>query len=906
MDNIRKCIMVALALALVLSIRAFGASESQAEYAELKRMMAESKAWNLGRLNKESVTPEVMLPAMEKYPAMVVLKQTLALAKDLAAVGVDVKKEKEALDALQASCASGDKDEENFKKVVALRRALAFKNPLLNFKSILFQKHNKPFDKMVSNGKTVSRGENHMIDQYLGFNQIKSGGIYVLQNPFSDVPVARNLLEQPVVSGRLKGNKLGDEGSFVGLDLDYDASRIVFAYTEAEWGTEKTTPAKRSQVKESVSDFVDPGANLEGEGRKTAVINTSRNPIIPDDWDWTNQPAGPRKSGGQPAHAKHYYWKKESAFHIFSVNADGSELKQLTDGMWNDTHPAWLPNGRIVFVSERDVGQTRCSGRAVPCTVLYGMMADGSDIVRFSYHETTEWHPSVDNSGMIVYTRWDYVDRDSDVAHHPWLCFPDGRNPRAFHGNYPRKRELRPWMEMNIRAVPNSPLYIATAAPHHGQAYGSIVLVDPREADDNEMSQVKRVTPEYVFPESENLPGKAMEIGRGGSQHKDRTSYLEPIATPWPLSEKYFLAVYARRGDEAYGIYLCDVWGNRELLYREEGMSALHPIPFSPRKRPPIVQNESKIAKADRPGGMPMPTTGEVAINDVYQSIHPWPKGPKLKELRVVTIFPKDTYEANDPKIGVSDQSLARGSLGTVPIEDDGSVYFTMPAGCEFYMQVIDEKGIAVQTMRSGTYVHPGEKMSCVGCHEPKQTGSLREGRMPKAFMRPPSILKSEGEGTFPITFPRLVQPVLDKHCVSCHDQQRAKGKKQVPSLSAKSSTKLGWSEAYCALTKNHTKPDSMAWSKCGGNGVMEHHKELQYSVPGEIGARVSKLYKMLAAGHNDVKLSPEEMRRITCWLDCNSVFYGAYQDAESQSRGSLVWPKLGLPIGFNKKEGVK
>lgn len=97
-----------------------------------------------------------------------------------------------------------------------------------------------------------------------------------------------------------------------------------------------------------------------------------------------------------------------------------------------------------------------------------------------------------------------------------------------------------------------------------------------------------------------------------------------------------------------------------------------------------------------------------------------------------------------------------------------------------------------------------------------------------------------------------------------------------------------------------------MAWSTCGGNGVMEQHKELQYSIPGEIGARVSKLYKMLAAGHKEVKLSPEELRRITCWLDCNSVFYGAYQEAPKQSKGERVWPKLGLPIGFNKEEEGK
>ena len=317
MNNRRSYFSCVIGVALLGAMQALAITETQAEYAELKRVMAESKVWDVTRLQKESITPEVMLPATEKYPAMVALKQALALAKDLATAGVDVSKEKAALDALQAACATGENDEASFTSVVAIRRALAFKNPLLSFKSIVFQKHNKPFDKMSSNGKTVSRGENHMIDQYLGFNQIKGGGIFVLENPFSDKPTARNVLSKPVVSGRLQGKTLGDEGSFVGLDLDYDASRIVFSYTEAEWGVDKNQKVKASG-KEHVAEVADPVVNLEVEGRKSSSINSSRYPIIPDDWDWTDQPAGPRKSGGQPAHAKHYYWKKR-ARSIFSV-----------------------------------------------------------------------------------------------------------------------------------------------------------------------------------------------------------------------------------------------------------------------------------------------------------------------------------------------------------------------------------------------------------------------------------------------------------------------------------------------------------------------------------------------------------------------------------------------------------
>ena len=138
------------------------------------------------------------------------------------------------------------------------------------------------------------------------------------------------------------------------------------------------------------------------------------------------------------------------------------------------------------------------------------MMRDGSDIIPLSFHETNEWNPSVDQDGMIAYTRWDYVDRDSDIAHHLWLCYPDGRDPRSYHANYPERREFRPWMELSIRAIPGSRRHVAVAAPHHGYNYGSLVLIDQSREDDNAMNQISRLTPEAHFPESESAPGKPL------------------------------------------------------------------------------------------------------------------------------------------------------------------------------------------------------------------------------------------------------------------------------------------------------------------------------------------------------------------------------------------------------------
>jgi hypothetical protein len=290
-------------------------------------------------------------------------------------------------------------------------------------------------------------------------------------------------------------------------------------------------------------------------------------------------------------------------------------------------------------------------------------------------------------------------------------------------------------------------------------------------------------------------------------------------------------------------------------------------------------------AAADRPAGADV-SLGTVMVMNVYESDRPWPPGVAIKHLRVINLFPKENSIQDEPNIGHASQSLARGVLGTVPVEPDGSAHFRAPTGAGLYFQALDEHGLAVQTMRSATYLHPGETLTCVGCHEAKHTAvrTPPTGRMPLALGRPPSDLQPEAPGSYPLSFPRLVQPVLDRHCVSCHDEKKTE---KAPSLRGDRFGRFGWSEAFHSL-----RPFS--WGMSGGNGIAL--KERQYSVPGEDGARVSKLFQLLAGGHHDVALPPEDRRRITLWLDCNSNFYGAYHDTSAQARGALVRPRFGVP----------
>ena len=677
-------------------------------------------------------------------------------------------------------------------------------------RAIAFSNPLLDFDKILFIKKHRSTF-NHMCDQYYGINSKPGGGLFILSDPFTDSPKIKNILADSVVEkGRLKGQKL-NEGSFVAPDLSYDGKKLLFAYVECE-GTKKhfhhTDPSKG-------------------------------------------------------------HWDKQRCFHIFSSNIDGTELKQLTDGTWNDFDPVFLPNGRVAFITERRGGYLRC-GRVCPTYTLYDMNPDGTDIRCLSPHETNEWHPSVTNDGMIIYTRWDYVDRHGCTAHQPWITYPDGRDSRSVHGNFAPRRS-RPDMELDIRSIPGSRKFVSTAAPHHGQAFGSLVIIDPQVEDDDAMAPLKRLTPEVGFPESQ-----------GGRQ---------AYGTPWPLNEKYYLCVYDSRikrgqgrqgrkfvrGD--YGIYLVDVFGNKELIYRDPDIASQSPIPLLPREKPPVIPDKSvRIADGKE-------ATGTMAVINVYDTLKPWDEDIKIEKLRVYQIIPMSVPSGNPPhETGLREPTsrdsvvLARYVLGTVPVEKDGSAHFTVPADTELFFQVLDKDGLAVQSMRSATYVKPGENLVCQGCHEPKQRAPQAMKSIPAAMRRSPSKLKPDVDGTNPFSYPRLVQPVLDKNCLPCHKKHPEKAPRLDSEVIAKGRQK--WYASYHSLIKDYA--------------FYSYGNPLR-TTPGKFGARASKLYKMLKKGHHDVKLSDEEMHRITVWLDSCSIFYGVYekQGGKAQLRGEIVYPTL-------------
>lgn len=552
-------------------------------------------------------------------------------------------------------------------------------------------------------------------------------------------------------------------------------------------------------------------------------------------------------------------------YHIYDVDPAGEDLRQLTDERHDDFDPCPLPDGGIAFMSTRRGGFTRCNNpwEPIPVYTLHRMTADGEDIRTLSFHETNEWHPSVMADGRIVYTRWDYVDRSAANYHGLWAANPDGTAPVSLFGNYTDRINAL----FQAHAIPGSQRIAFIAGAHHADVGGSLAILDPSRAavdprtGTDRMDAVEVLTPEVCFPEAPGWP----------------TSYFH---SPWPLSENYFLVSFgfgklpgmSSGGDhDTTGLYYFDRFGGLELLYRDPQIACMYPILLAPRPKPPVIATTCDATLGDE---------GAFLLTDVRRSIQPLPEGRRIAALRIFQVLPKTTPVVNQPRIGHANAEGARMLLGTVPVEADGSAYFRAPARKPLYFQAVDDAGRAVQSMRSTAYLQPGERRGCVGCHEPVGA-TAPAARETLALAREPSKIQPGPDGTQPMSYTRLVQPVLDKHCVRCHDGSEGKDKSPL----------VLTGEAAGVFTRSYDSLKAyLRWHEWGGKSISQ-----VATVPGRIGADESRLTQVLtdATHAPEVKLAGEERERLYVWLDGNVPFYGTYEaDAQAaQKRGEAVPP---------------
>jgi hypothetical protein len=566
----------------------------------------------------------------------------------------------------------------------------------------------------------------------------------------------------------------------------------------------------------------------------------------------------------------HYY-------HLYEIGADGTGLRQITNDRFDDLMPEWLPDGGLAFVSTRRRATSRCfwwgySDRWHSFT-MFRMNPDGSKIQQLSWNDVNDWFPAVSNSGHLLFARWDYIDRDAVTHQNLWSMRPDGSNPMAVWGNETPK----PHCTFQAKSIPGSSKIVCVASAHHAITGGPVILIDPT-VHNNSQDAITHVTPGH-YPECERGPNN------------------EWYNAPWPFSEKLFLVAYSRDNlmyeparnnpDYALGLYVLDAQGNREVLFRDGTIGATCPTPLVRRPMPPELPSVNNPLLAKR--GL-----GEMFLSDVYEGLPKATRGT-LKQIRVVQVFPKTTRDSMVPRIGVAGEENTRAILGVTPVEADGSARFLVPAGKPILLQVLDANGFAYRTMRSSTSLMPGERVSCVGCHENKMMVSTAAAKVVIAMKREAAELTPTPESGRPYGFVENVQPLFDAKCVSCHNDKESKGG---INLSRTLMGSNGYTASYETLctTKGADGKAVRRLSKKNGRPLVTFYamrNQIQVTPEGGMdGAIGSGLVQMLKAGHGEVKLTAPELLRVGTWIDMNAVFYGVYEPAEQ-----LALQREGKPV---------
>ncbi len=753
------------------------------------------------------VTDRPAVPGDEPYwgrlARLAPLERVLVLFEELtdrlAAKGLDVDQPRRQATELRRQALEDPDCQALYVSARLAKRALFFRDPdLASLERILFAKRH-PFL------------ESHNYSEHLDGIMEPGGGVYVLSIP-RDLQ-GRFRPDQAVVQQLFDGS----DGIVREPTADYDAQNIYFAYRPDQ-------------------------------------------PLV-EGWD--------------------SYW------HLRTMRADGSGQKRLTDGPYHDFDAVCLPDGGLAFHT------TRCEVRFLcwrpQAYVLYRMEADGSQIQRLSYANLSEWKPSVMQDGRILWTRSEYLDKGADFGHTLWAIRPDGTHPELIFGNN------TPNCYSQAHEVPGTNEIVCTLMSH-GDHQGPIALID-RSKGPFDTAAITNITPD-------TRPHYQMS-----------RSHHDSFRDPYPISSDHFLVAHNPDNQHNWCLYVIDRYGNRELLYADPTISSKRPSPLRPRPRPPV-------AATTRDDQLARQNLGQFTIQDVYIGLGSSVARGQAKYLHVAEEIPPTLerlacgqYRADHPPFTdfyaapvhlvrgpaatfktrtpnallgplrtnhnwsnhVQQVSpglyqvreaqgwpsyVAKASLGTVPIEQDGSVNFLAPAGKVLYFQLLDQHWNELQRMRSVVQLQAGERRSCVGCHEDRHASPTLE--VGSALFQPPRSLQPASWGSAAFDYQQVVQPVLDANCVSCHDGSQP-----------------GRSDLRGSLD-NDRVPKSYRTLIEGG---WVHYFDFTYGMrhfkaePLSFGTLQSRLWTVLADEHHqEVSLDQAELRAIKTWIHLNCPLWPDYE----------------------------
>ena len=568
--------------------------------------------------------------------------------------------------------------------------------------------------------------------------------------------------------------------------------------------------------------------------------------------------------------------------HLHETKMSDGTTRTITaasDREVNHYDACYLPNGRICSVCN-------ACWQTVPCVAarnvgnLHILDADGANERRITYDQDHDWNPIVTEDGRVLFTRWEYADTPHYFSRLVMRMNPDGTGQMEYYGSNSYWPNSLFWPV----PIPGQPQrFVAIVSGHHYANRAGLPYIFDVQKGRHEADGVVQMLTDRKKKTEPIIKDRLVE----GIWPLYAACYPLAVGPDNKGAGTYFLVSRLKSATAGWDLCLVDRFDNvtpiREASFENgQPVSWMSARPLQKRPVPRVIPDRIDVAA----------TNATIYLVDIYRGdgLKGVPRG-SIKKLRLGTFSYR--YFGN----GFTFATAYEGSwdikriIGEVPVAEDGSAIFRVPANTPVFVQPLDAEGKAQALMRSWYNAMPGEVGSCVGCHEaqnsipPSSLGTVnRPPDEPEPFFGPPRAY----------SFEREIQPILSRRCVGCHDDK-----------SEAKSGRPDFRDARLRPPERELVPRNCHWWSWLGtkhyNPHLDHEGdhfspaywrlqryvrhaglEADYNLlpPAEFEADTSPLVQRLKRGHHGVRLTDEEWRRLYAWIDLNVPYYATYSES--------------------------